>query len=339
MLRRILVGLVLLAALVFAIGLVLPDKVHVERSASIQAPASQVFALLDGFRQFDKWSPWAERDAQMKKIISGPLFGIGSRYDWAGSEAVGKGSQVVVDSRPYQSVTTRVLFEGAPQPAIAEFALKGGAQGTQVTWSMDVPLGGSPIAHYFGPMVKKQIEPDFERGLAKLKSVAEAGPKTDFSALTPILTQVNAQALAYVSVSTSTDQAVIAKAMTEALGKVGEYMKNGKLKQMGAQIAITRRWDDQAKVYQFDAGFPIDRTDVEAPAGSEVKVDLTYAGQVLKVEHRGPYKDIPAVYAQLAAFEAAYGLQDNGASWEQYVSDPAHTAEADLVVDIYVPIK
>jgi hypothetical protein len=339
MVRRIIYGILLILAFVFAVGLVLPDKVHVERSVVIQAPASSVFALVDGFRQFDKWSPWSAKDPQLKVQISGPLYGTGARYQWSGNQAVGSGTQQILTSVPYSDVKSQVSFGDFPHPAVADFVFSANGQGSKVTWAMDIPLGGSPISHYFGPMVKKQVEPDFERGLANLKALAEAGAKADFSGIVPILAEVTPQGFAYVSVTTTTDPAAIDKAMTDALGKAGEYMKNGNLKQLGAPIAVTRRWDPQANVYQFDAGFPVDRTDVQPPAGSEAKIDLTYGGTVLKIERRGPHKDFQDVYKQLEAFKAAYALQDNGASWEQYLSDPAHTAPADLVTDIYMPVK
>lgn len=339
MVRRIIVGILLLIGFVFAVGIVLPDKVHIERSVAIQAPASSVFALVDGFRQFDKWSPWSAKDPQMKTQIGGPLYGTGATYEWSGNAAVGSGKQEILTSVPYRDVKSRVSFGGFPQPAVADFILAGDATSSTVTWAMDVPLGNSPISHFFGPTVRKQIEPDFDRGLANLKALAEGGPKADFAGLTPILVQLTPQGFAFVSVSTTTDPAAIAKAMTDALGKAGEYMKNGNLKQLGAPIAVTRRWDPQAGVYQFDAGFPVDRTDVQPPQGSEAKIDLTYGGAALKVEHRGPRKELADVYKQLDAFKAAYALQDNGASWEQFVTDPVRTADADQVTDIYVPVK
>lgn len=339
MLRSIIIGVLTLVVLFFTVGMVLPDKVHVQSTVTVQAPASSVFALVDGYRQFDKWSPWSSKDPQMKAQISGPLYGTGARYDWSGNQAVGSGSQEILTSVPYSDVKSQVSFGAVERPAEADISIAGQGAASEVTWAMDVPLGPSPIAHYFGPVLKKQIQPDFDQGLARLKALAESGAKADFSALTPILVQVNPQAFAYVSVTTTTDQAAIAKAMTDALGTAGEYMKNGNLKQMGAPIAVTRRWDPQANVYQFDAGFPVDRTDVPPPADSKAKIDLSYGGAALKVEHRGSLKELAAVYRQIAEFEAAYALQDNGASWEQFASDPTRTADADQVTDIYVPVK
>lgn len=344
MFRNIVLGLVLVVALFFAIGLVLPDKVTVQRSIKIQAPASQVFALVNGFRQFGKWSPWADKDPQMKVQMDGPAYGVGAHYLWQGNDAVGSGSQEIVASTEYSEVRTRLNFVGFDRSSLAVFTLERDGEQTRVTWSLQVALGGNPVAHYFGPLMGRRIGPDYERGLARLKALAEAGDKTDFSALKAELLDGKTQAYAYVAGSSSTDPDAIAKALGAAYAKVGVFMAAAGLKQAGAPLAVTRRWDPQANVYEFDAGIPLDRSDAQVPdtvkgKPGEVKIAQTYAGPLLKVEHHGSYKEMGKTYALLDAFKKAYALQDNGQSWEQYVSDPGKTPEAQLLTDIYVPVK
>jgi len=344
MLRNILLGLGMLVALVFAIGLVLPDKAHVQRTVKIQAPASQVFALANGFRQFDKWSPWATLDPQMKVQLSGPPYGVGAHYEWQGNKAVGSGTQEIVASADDSQVKTRLSFAGFAQPSVATFDLEPDGALTRVTWGLDIKLGDNPIGRYFGLLMDRQVGPDYERGLARLKALAESGDKTDFSALKVALVDNKAQTYAYVSGSSSTDSDVIAKALGTAYGKIGVFMQASGLKQAAPPISVTRRWDAQAKVYEFDAGIPLDSADAQAPATvkgkpSEVKIAQTYAGTALKVEHRGSYKEMGKTYELIDAFKKAYALQDNGSSWEQYVSDPGKTPEAQLITDIYVPVK
>lgn len=344
MLRNIVVGLGFLLVLFFAVGLVLPDKVHVQRSIKIQAPDAQVFALVNGFRHFDQWSPWADKDPQMKVQISGPAYGVGAHYEWTGNKEVGSGTQEIVASTENAQVKTKLTFAGFERPSLATFDLESEGPLTRVTWGLEITLGGNPIAHYFGLLMNRQIGPDYERGLARLKTLAESGDKTDFSALKANLVDSTAQSYAYVSGSTSTDTDAIGKALAAAYGKVGVFMAAAGLKQAAPPIALTRRWDEQAKVYEFDAGIPVDRSDAQAPATvngkpNEVKIAQTYAGPALRVEYRGPYAGMPKAYTLIDAFKKAYALQDNGLSWEQYVSDPGKTPEAQLLTDIYVPVK
>jgi len=345
MLRNILLGLVLIVALFFTIGLVLPDRARVVRSVKIEAPPSQVFALVNGFRQFDKWSPWEDKDPQLKAQLSGPAYGVGAHYEWQGNAAVGSGSQEIITSTSYTQVKTRLNFSGFEQPNVSTFDLEAdGPTTTHVYWSLEIKLGDNPIAHYFGLLMDRRIGPDYKRGLERLRTLAQSGPKTDLAPLDARLVDAKAQTYAYISGTSSTDTEAIGKALGEAYGKVNAFMAAGGLKEAGPPIAVTRRWDFQAKVYEFDAGIPVDRADAQAPASvkgkpSEVKIAQTYAGVALKVEHRGSYKALGQTYALIDAFKTAYALQDNGLSWEQYVSDPGKTPEAQLITDIYLPVK
>ena len=68
-LKKIVLALVVLIVLLAAIGMMLPRNVHVERSIVIDAPPATVFALVDGYKQFNKWSPWAALDPNAKYTI------------------------------------------------------------------------------------------------------------------------------------------------------------------------------------------------------------------------------------------------------------------------------
>ena len=60
--KRGLIGLAAVVAAVVIVGLLLPRSVHVERSTVIEAPPSVVFALVNDYRAFNRWSPWARID-------------------------------------------------------------------------------------------------------------------------------------------------------------------------------------------------------------------------------------------------------------------------------------
>jgi effector-binding domain-containing protein len=116
------------------------------------------------------------------------------------------------------------------------------------------------------------------------------------------------------------------------------FLKLNNLNEAGPPIAITRKWDEAAKTFDFDAGIPVDRSDV-APAEGEVRLMQTYAGPALKVTHTGPYEDLPKTYEMIKAYLQAYGYEKAGDEWEQYVSDPGKVPAAELVTLIYYPVK
>src|SRR4029079_17993737 len=76
-------GLIGLVAVVLAAGLFLPRKAHVERSIVTSAAPATVFEIVNGFRRFNEWSPWARLDPDTKYTYSGPETGVGARMEWS----------------------------------------------------------------------------------------------------------------------------------------------------------------------------------------------------------------------------------------------------------------
>lgn len=337
-LKKLVLAVVVLILLLAGIGMLLPRQVHVERSIVIDAPRATVFALVDGFKQFNKWSPWAALDPNAKYTREGPDFGVGAKQSWVGDpKTVGSGSQEVVELKPLEMVKTRLDF-GDKGLAAAQFALASEASGTKVTWSLDSDMGAGPIGRYFGLMMDRWIGSDYEKGLAGLKTLAESLPKADFADLA--VTTVDAQpvTVAYVEAHSSIDTKEIGAAIGASYMRVGAFMKANGLKQAGAPITIDTRHDDAG--YDFDAAIPVDKApSKDVPPDSPVKIKKTYAGKALKVVMKGPYSGMPKTYEKLRSFMAARGHESAGAPWDEYVSDPGKTPEADVVTNIYQPVK
>jgi effector-binding domain-containing protein/uncharacterized protein YndB with AHSA1/START domain len=338
MLKRLIVVVVTLVALLAAAGMLLPRHSHVERKVVIDAKPSTVFALVDGFKQFNKWSPWAALDPNAKYAREGPEFGVGAKQSWSGDpKTVGSGSQEIIEVDPPKRVKSRLDF-GDRGIAVAELSLAPEGNGTQVTWSLETDNGAGPVGRYFGLMMDRWVGPAYERGLANLKSLAESLPKADFAGLAVERVEAQPVTVAYVSAQTSKDAAQIGDAIGEGYAKVLAFMRATGLKQAGHPITIDTRVDDSG--YEFDAAIPVDKMpDKPLPAGSAVKLKTTYSGQALKVVAKGPYRGMPASHAQLHAFMAARGYEAAGPPWDEYVSDPGTTPDAELITNIYQPVK
>ena len=44
---------------------------------------------------------------------------------------------------------------------------------TRITWAMSGDVGGNPLKHYLALVMDRMVGPDFEAGLANLKTLAE----------------------------------------------------------------------------------------------------------------------------------------------------------------------
>jgi effector-binding domain-containing protein len=335
---KLVVALVLLVAVLAGVGMLLPRNVHVERQITIDAPAATIFTLVDGFKMFNTWSPWAALDPDTKYAYEGPAFGVGARQTWAGDpKKVGSGSQEIIEAKPFELVVSKLDFTGQG-PAVTRMALAPGSNGTQVTWGMDCDMGASPVGRYFGLFMDKFVGKDYELGLANLKKLAEGLPKADFAGLDVAVVDVVPIHVAYVEASSSKDEKEIASAIGAAYMKVGAFMKANGLQIAGAPMTINTRYDDTG--YGFDAAIPVDKLPAkEVPADSPVKVKPTYGGRALKVVLKGPYSGMPATYQQIAAYMAARGYESAGPAWDEYITDPGSTPEAELRTNILQPIK
>ena len=176
MLRHILGGLVV--ALIALIGgaYMCPRIVHIERTIVIGRPAATVYPYINSLRRAAEWSPWAEYDPNVKMTYSGYEQGVGAKMSWSGNKKVGTGSQEITQSILNRKVASELHF-GEQGPAKAALTLTTTEQGTKVVWSLDVDLGNNPIARYVGLSLDSKVGADYDRGLAKLKSIVERAPE------------------------------------------------------------------------------------------------------------------------------------------------------------------
>ena len=173
-LRRLLIVLAGLAVMVLDVGLMLPDRVHMERSIEIAAPPATVYGLVNNFREFNKWSPWYGLDPEARYSYEGPESGVGSRMSWQSDKAeVGSGSQEILEAEPNSRVRT-VLDFGEQGTAYATLAIEPINGGSRVTWGLDSEFGYDIAGRYFGLLFDRVVGPDYETGLASLKRLAES---------------------------------------------------------------------------------------------------------------------------------------------------------------------
>ncbi len=170
------IGCVLVAgiAVVLILAAMKPDQFRVQRSAAIKAPPEKIFPLINDFKAWTAWSPYENKDPDMKRIYGATTSGKGATYGWEGDSNVGAGNMLITDA-PAQSKVALDLNMTRPMTAHnkVEFTLVPAGDSTTVTWSMrgDAPYWAKVIHVFFN--MDKMVGGDFEKGLATLKSVAE----------------------------------------------------------------------------------------------------------------------------------------------------------------------
>lgn len=154
----------------------MPPQFMVARSTTISAPPDKIFPHVNDFRKWQAWSPWAKLDPNAKVAFEGAEAGKGAVMKWSGNDEVGEGSMTIADSKPSQSVGMKLDFTRPfPSTADVNFELKPAAAGTEVVWSMSSQQGFFERAMCLLFNGGAMIERDYDKGLANLKSVVEAG--------------------------------------------------------------------------------------------------------------------------------------------------------------------
>ncbi|MEA2877295.1 MAG: hypothetical protein QOF14_2491 [Hyphomicrobiales bacterium] len=170
----VVVVLIVAAVAVVAYASTRPDSFRVQRSASIKAPPEVIFPLVNDYRNWPQWSPYENRDPEMKRTYSGATAGNGAKYAWEGNRNVGSGEMEIIDTAPPRKVLIKLDFM-RPFEAhnVAEFTLEPQGDTTNVTWAMHgpVPLFGK-VMHMVMD-IDKMVGTDFAAGLANMKTAAE----------------------------------------------------------------------------------------------------------------------------------------------------------------------
>jgi hypothetical protein len=176
MFKKISIIIVIAVALILLYASTKPDNFRVERSITIKAPATKIFAQINDLKNWSNWSPWEKLDPNMKKTftIENATKGKGATASWSGNAKVGEGSMVITESsEPNKIVYKLNLKKPVKANNTSEFTLVEKNGETKVTWEVYGPY------NYFSKVMSvffncdKMIGKDFEDGLKNLKNITE----------------------------------------------------------------------------------------------------------------------------------------------------------------------
>ena len=147
----------------------------VTREATIAAPPERVYAELVDFRRWRAWSPWEDLDPELDRTYSGADAGPGAHYAWSGNRKAGQGAMEITRAEEPSAVDIDLTFEKPfkARNKTSFLIAPAGDGGSRVTWTMTGQKTFMTKVMGIFKSMDSLVGPDFEKGLARLKTTAE----------------------------------------------------------------------------------------------------------------------------------------------------------------------
>jgi uncharacterized protein YndB with AHSA1/START domain len=129
MVKKILLVIAGLIVLLLLVGFVLPAKLEVSKSVTINAPADAVFEEINDLERWPSWQYWNTLDPEMKITYGEKKVGTGASYSWEGPK-LGDGNLTLNESVPDKSISIAMEFGGNPSTGL--YALESNGENTNL---------------------------------------------------------------------------------------------------------------------------------------------------------------------------------------------------------------
>lgn len=335
-LLKIILVLIIIAAIPFIAALFVNGEYAVEREITINQPKTKVFEYLKYLKNQDNFSVWSKIDPNMEKDFSGTDGEVGAINYWdSKSDSVGKGEQEIIAIQEGERIDFELrFFRPFEATDNAYFTTQdAGNNTTLVQWGFDGEMPYPMNLMLLFMDMEKNIAPALETGLSNLKELLE----TKAAPIEITQEEVTSQDILYISDSSVFVGDSISAKLGGAYGEIMSFMLKAGMNISGAPMAICNEFSMEKSFYSFDAAVPFSGQEVTLTG--RVKAGKSYAGKVVKGIHLGAYENMEASYLQIDAYIKENGLEHNGKTWESYQNDPQKVAADSLITYIYYPIK
>lgn len=168
------ITIIALIAMLFIYAGLQPAEYTISRTIMIQASAEKVFPYLNSMVLAEEWAPWKAEDPQMTMKHPEPTEGLGAKSIWESPGRMGHGSATIVEVQPLQKVGIKLEYtKPMKMEQVSEYILESAEGGVNVTWKVQGTnnIMGRVMCLFMD--MDKMVGGMFEKGLAKLKVVAE----------------------------------------------------------------------------------------------------------------------------------------------------------------------
>lgn len=331
---RIIIGVLLgLIALYLVLCLVGPKKVHVVRTAEIEAPAAVIYGYVYDFHQWVQWSPWQLKDTTIVNTYSGRPFGAGSVNSWT-SKKSGSGSQEIIEEDAPRLLKTRLQIDGWDGNSITEMKLeeKEGCK-TLMSWTMDDEKNAPFFMRGMMIMMSGFIGRDFKDGLQNLKSLSEervANLPDSYRGIK--IEKIDFPGQTYASIRQRLPMAEMESFFEKGGEVIFKALTAAKLAPSGAFTGLYYEWDEAGKTTDMAVAIPVNGA--TALTGAEL-VELPAAKAVVAT-YLGNYDGLANAHFAIDDYLRERCMVAKMPVIEEYLSDPMKEPDtAKWVTKIY----
>ncbi len=312
-LKRVLWSLLALVVVFMVIGLFLPSKVHIEREIIVKASASDVYDFIAFPTNFSKWSPWYDLDTNAKYVFFDPYFGKGAGFSWSSNaDDVGNGKYEIIETVQNKQIDIALDF-GEMGTSYSSYIITENGADTKLTWTFDTDMGNWPPMRWMGLMMDNMLGKDYEKGLAKFKTVIEKQPKAHVARVYQTMFE-GANVLSMRGIINPRD---IGQTLAKNYGAIMKYMQDNNIPMTGMPFARYHTWSSTST--DIESGIPIGSV---ATPGIGISSLRLQPGQVVVVDFFGPYERSEMAHDAAVNWAKENGKKLDGAPWEVYVTDP-----------------
>lgn len=309
----VIIGLVVIYLILCLVG---PKDATVTRSINITASTDVVKAKMADLKFFqEQWSPWSERDPQMKVTYLGEMGQPGYGYSWTGNDEVGTGT-LQITGISGDSLLQKLTFEGMGDSK-TYFVVNGTEAGTNVTWGIQMDFSFMTRAMMLFMNMDKMMGADFESGLSKLKKAIESLPAAPTTANYEVK-EIDWTAKTFVGKRTTLKFEAMKEFFANNYSKIFETLGKAKIEPNMAPSAIYWKWDQEKGEADFAAvaGVP-----VGTKANGWESFDII-PSKVLHIAYYGAYEKSIDAHMAMDAYMKEKNIPMQSYVIEEYVTDP-----------------
>jgi len=299
-----------------------PKEIQASRSIEIDASANAVYQNVSDFKNWKEWMPWFKKDPAMVLTYGDQTSGVGGNYAWA-SETQGSGNMKIIEAEPGKSMKSEIEFEGMGT-SYGHWKFEPTEDGkVKTTWGMNSP---DEVNFFMRGMLQlmgmqKQMDADFDMGLASLKEVVEtqqANLPTNYSGYE--VKMIDQPATTYIGVRKEMPWAEMTDFYAKTFPAAFGAATAAKSEMLGMPSGLFFKWDEKNQSTDMAAGVPVKAAPENLPEGMTA-INVA-GGKAIQIDYYGEYEGSGKAHEALDKYLADRGWKFVAPASEQYVTDP-----------------